>query len=230
MTVDAPAVAGGSTAVGPIAVSLLNDSMANGVNQQTDITISSWDMHLFGTEFGGPVTFVITPGSTHVLNISLFIDGGVTAGHYTGSVTVSGVNDFGKNVQAKAGFRVFVASLGAAPILDGPNGICESAASGDDVQVIPVGQGLADSVCVSDGNADNTVAAPVGDDKLLPTGCAQGVNCNGVSSGPDGICDTTTLAGDTQVIPVGQGQPDQLCVNVGPNGLLDTVLGGDDTN
>ena len=73
------------------------------------------------------------------------------------------------------------------------------------------------------------VAAPLGDDVLVPTGCLQGLNCTGVSSGPDGICDTTALAGDTQVFPVGQGQPDQLCVGLGPNGILDTIAGGDDT-
>jgi len=116
-----------------------------------------------------------------------------------------------------------VGNLGINPILTGADGICESEAACDDVQVIPVGQGVANAICITAG-ADNTceTLAATNDDVL-------GAAPNCVNAGPDGICDTTAAATDVQAIPGDQGQPDQLCVDVGPNGLLDTVSAGDDT-
>ena len=114
-------------------------------------------------------------------------------------------------------------------VVSGPNGVCESTKAGDDVQVIPVGQGTPNSLCVSDGNGDNSMAAPIGDDARTPAGCTDGVDCAGILSGANGVCNTAAAAGDTQVIPVGQGQPNAICVSPGADQTLDTSVGGDDT-
>jgi hypothetical protein len=87
----------------------------------------------------------------------------------------------------------------------GPNGICETPAGAGEKQVVPVGNGDPDTDCVTDGG-DGTLdtAAAVGDDVLEP-----GVR---ITSGPDGVCDTTADANDTQALPVGQGSPNGGCV------------------
>ncbi|MDP3937229.1 MAG: right-handed parallel beta-helix repeat-containing protein, partial [Deltaproteobacteria bacterium] len=88
----------------------------------------------------------------------------------------------------------------------GPDGICEAAAGADETQVIPVGQGTPDSICVSAG-ADATLdtAAPSGDDVV-------DVPNNRITSGPDGVCDTTADMNDVQSLPVGQGTPNSVCI------------------
>jgi len=114
---------------------------------------------------------------------------------------------------------------------DGANGICESTKSGDDTQMIPFGQGLANSKCIADGG-DHRVGTPGGDDVLFPTGCTDGTNCTAILSGPDGVCGTLKQNlgsnDDTQVIPLGQGQPYQNCIDYGTDFILETIPGGDD--
>ncbi len=113
-------------------------------------------------------------------------------------------------------------------VVSGANGICESTAVPDDVQVIPVGQGAPNSLCVTDGNGDNSMAAPIGDDGLTPPGCTNGVNCTGILSGANGICNTAAAAGDTQNIALGKGQANAICVSPGADQTLQTGVGGDD--
>ncbi|MGD8787183.1 MAG: hypothetical protein PVJ60_07150, partial [Phycisphaerales bacterium] len=54
-----------------------------------------------------------------------------------------------------------------------------------------------------------------------------------INSGPDGIADVSVNSeeqeDDVQVIPVGQGEPNQTAITAGPNSTLDTSPGGDDT-
>lgn len=49
-----------------------------------------------------------------------------------------------------------------------------------------------------------------------------------ISTGPDGICDTTAATGDIQAAPVGQGTPNQNVIRCGPNKTAETVAAGDD--
>jgi hypothetical protein len=124
--------------------------------------------------------------------------------------------------------------LGELPVIwitsinTGPNGICESKAMGDDKQVMPVGTGVPLTFCVSDANGDFTVGIPGGDDKVFPNSCVNGTNCTAITTGADGICGSIALAGDTQLIPLGQGEPDQPCISAGDNGVINTTPGGDD--
>ena len=49
-----------------------------------------------------------------------------------------------------------------------------------------------------------------------------------ITTGADGICDTFASFADDQVIPVGEGQPNAVCVTAGPNGLRDSAAVGND--
>jgi hypothetical protein len=49
-----------------------------------------------------------------------------------------------------------------------------------------------------------------------------------VTSGPDGIAQTTAMGNDVQVIPIGQGQPGTDCVGTGQDGISQTSASGDD--
>ncbi len=95
---------------------------------------------------------------------------------------------------------------GLLQISSGPNGICDVAAGADETQVIPVGQGTPGSICVSAG-ADATLdtVAASGDDVLDAPGMR-------ITSGPDGVCDTTADAMDVQALPVGRGTPNSVCI------------------
>lgn len=74
----------------------------------------------------------------------------------------------------------------------GPNGICDSTAAVDDLQVIPVGQRLGFTVCVSDGtNGFLDTANTSGDDVL---------GANDINAGPDGICDSR--ANNIDLVPL----------------------------
>jgi hypothetical protein len=50
-----------------------------------------------------------------------------------------------------------------------------------------------------------------------------------VSTGANGISETTARAGEKQLIPLGQGVADVPVIGPGPNGVLDTHPSGDDT-
>jgi len=123
--------------------------------------------------------------------------------------------------------------LQSAVVVDtGPNGICETAAVGDDLQEAGLGRGapFIDEVrCGPDGIA-NTAAA--GDDRqLIPVGNA----CGGgdrivVDTGPDGIANSTAAGDDVQLVPLGTAAPNTPCIITGANGVADTPdpVGGDD--
>ncbi len=117
-------------------------------------------------------------------------------------------------------FPVGYGNPGSPSIDAGGNGLCNTGAAGDDVQVIPLGQGEPGSMTITDGGDGidpNTTIT--GDDYALS---------NVVWSGPDGIAQSTAGGNDVQVIPVGQGAPNAVCVNTGPNGISDSSAVGDD--
>jgi hypothetical protein len=120
----------------------------------------------------------------------------------------------------------------AVEVDSGANGICQTAARGDDLQVAPVGQGapFQDEIRCGADRIVATVAA--GDDRQL---VAVGAACPGageivVDTGPDGIASSTAAGDDVQIIPLGSAAPNTPCVITGANGRADTPdpVGGDD--
>lgn len=107
----------------------------------------------------------------------------------------------------------------------GADGIIDTAAAGDDIQVRPVGNGALPStpgfffICAQPGPNGLRDTVLIGDD--LPGG-------QSVLTGNDGICNSPVLGDDVVVIPVGQGVANGCGVRVGVNGSSDSPLGNDD--
>jgi hypothetical protein len=78
----------------------------------------------------------------------------------------------------------------------GPDGVCETTANnldpaGDDIQIIPVGSGQPNQTCIAAGaNGFRDTAPPGADDVVSGTS---------ITTGPNGICDTT--ANNTNLVP-----------------------------
>ncbi|MEX0966023.1 MAG: hypothetical protein WD077_02200 [Bacteroidia bacterium] len=90
----------------------------------------------------------------------------------------------------------------------------------DDIQVIPVGNGKPNQVCINNGTDTILNSTASGDDQVVG---------KTITTGADGVCNSTASGNDAQVIPVNQGQPNQLCVRSGPNNFRDThPKSGDD--
>lgn len=106
--------------------------------------------------------------------------------------------------------------------LDGYNvlSFAGSTTDGDDTQMIPRGQGRPNRICVNAGGDGVLDTAPGGDDM---------VDGATITTGADGLCDTAVANDDGQVIPVGQGEPNQVCVAPGPNGILESTPRFDDS-
>lgn len=114
----------------------------------------------------------------------------------------------------------------------GTNGICETAAGGDDVPAAAVGLGTPaeDEIRCGVDQVVSTIAA--GDDtQLVPlNGECQNRNTIIVDTGPDGIANTTAAGDDASLVPVGTAPPNTACVLTGANGIADTPdpVAGDD--
>jgi hypothetical protein len=80
--------------------------------------------------------------------------------------------------------------VGEPIIVTGLNGICETTAAGDDVQIIAPGNGMPDQRCVGlgDNNFRNTNVVDV-NDRIV---------ADGIGTGPDGICNS--VADNTNVL------------------------------
>src|SRR5262249_43303818 len=112
-----------------------------------------------------------------------------------------------------------------ATILAGPDLVANTAAQGDDVQVVPVGMAVttAEDVVVAPGRNGVLDTPPSGDDFS-----SQGPR---IVAGENGVADTAASGDDVQVVPVGTelltaGTP---VIAPGPNGTLDTAPSDDDT-
>ncbi len=101
----------------------------------------------------------------------------------------------------------------------GANGICNTAAAGDDVQVIAQNQGEPNTTVITPGNNSTLDTTAGGDDQVVG---------NTITSGADGIANTTAQADDVQVIVVGNGEANSVCITRGANDKGDSTPGGDD--
>jgi hypothetical protein len=110
-------------------------------------------------------------------------------------------------------------------IVAGPDGVADTTAQGDDVQVLPVGTSglMAADVVISAGRNLVLESAPGGDD-LNPT------PPDGTRAGADAMVNSIAQGDDVQLIPVGTlGVPeDRVAISAGENGVLDTPPSNDD--
>jgi hypothetical protein len=123
-------------------------------------------------------------------------------------------------------------SQGAVVVDTGANGLCETTATGDDVQVAEVGFGtpFQNEIRCGPDRIANTTAT--GDDTQL---VAVGATCKSgstiiIDSGEDGLASTTASGDDVQIIAPGSVPAHSACIITGPNGIADTPdpVGGDD--
>ncbi len=118
------------------------------------------------------------------------------------------------------------ADIKPVDIRTGPNGINDTNLVGDDAvtQIIPFGEGTPSSTCVSDSPANPGLQSAVtaGHDDIVTA-------IPSIHSGPNGICNTTAVAGDVQTLDVGNGTPNSLAFTAGANLTVNsTVVGSDD--
>jgi hypothetical protein len=102
----------------------------------------------------------------------------------------------------------------------GADGIRHTAVAGDDEEVFPVGQGLPNVPCVAPGTGQPLVAHASGDDTVI---------AGKITTGADGICNTTAAGTDVQLIAVGKGAAGSVCIGPGPDGTLNSTPSGGDT-
>jgi len=99
-----------------------------------------------------------------------------------------------------------VVDTDANKITSGANGICNTSATSPDTQAIPLGQGDPDTDCVLPGPNAALDTSNSGDDQIVGTK---------ITSGSNGICQSTQAGDDVQAIPVGEGRPNGGCVEGG---------------
>lgn len=111
-------------------------------------------------------------------------------------------------------------------ITTGADGIANTAASGGDTTLIPLGTGLPNAVCITagaNGVLNTVVAVAPADDVIVGTT---------ITAGANGKCETTANvvlpADDVQVIAVGKGQANTLAITpTGTAGVMSTAVGDD---
>ncbi|MDX2200344.1 MAG: hypothetical protein SF069_15395 [Phycisphaerae bacterium] len=115
--------------------------------------------------------------------------------------------------------------------LIGGNGIVNTAATDDDVQVVPVGAAAGPGqVIILPGPDGVTDTLPLGDDHAQFPGQIAKPNTIAEIGGGDGIVDTAAVGDDVQLIPVGTSGVANLVAMIGPgpNGTIDTQPQGDE--
>ncbi|MHC4676278.1 MAG: S8 family serine peptidase, partial [Planctomycetota bacterium] len=114
-------------------------------------------------------------------------------------------------------------------ITTGANGICNTTATGDDGQDVPVGQTPPNLACVGPGPNGVLDSVPAGDDFIgsIPyTGCS---STSVIATGADGVCNTLAAGDDYQVAPFNGPPPNIPCISPGTNGSIESTPGGDDS-
>lgn len=103
----------------------------------------------------------------------------------------------------------------------GSDGIAHTVAALSDVQRIPVGQGEPEKPCVSAGANLILDTFPGGDDTVI---------WDWISTGDNGICESSASGDDVQEITYNQGYPYAEMITPGGDGEIETICnGGDDT-
>lgn len=124
-------------------------------------------------------------------------------------------------------------------ILVGPDGVSDSIAQGDDVQLIPFGiDGLPEDAVVINAGNDGVLDSIVqpGDAEGIITGYSTSKSCgpgtpSSIRTGPNGLVDTIRdpFSDDVQLQPFGTVQNlDADIIGPGANGFIDTAPAGDD--
>ncbi len=145
------------------------------------------------------------------------------------------------NADCKNGIDNGVCSnaVAADGIIAGPNGISDSIAQGDDVQLIPYGiDGLPEDAVVINAGENGVLESGVrtGDVGAVITGYSTTKTCgpntpSSIRTGPNGIVDTVRdpFSDDVQLLPFGSSQSfDADIIGPGANGFIDTAPAGDD--
>ena len=119
------------------------------------------------------------------------------------------------DIPRKGDDRIVRVSNGSA-IDSGPtdsNGLCDTEKHplSDDEQVIPKGQGAPNTICVESGDDHVINSNPQGDDQKVG---------ETITTGPNGICETTATGDDGQAIRVGRGEAKAICIKPGADGIL----------
>jgi hypothetical protein len=112
-------------------------------------------------------------------------------------------------------------------INSGANGIAQTTAIEDDIQVIPVGHGEPNQIAIAAGTNGILDTDPNEDDTKFGSMIYTGV---------DGICNTIALGDDVQIIPLGKGKPYSTIITAGPDNFMHSAddnsgnnrLNGDD--
>jgi len=119
-------------------------------------------------------------------------------------------------------------------IVDGGNGFCNTAAGGDDRQIVPVGSPASVGTILVSPGADGVfdlATVPGGDDVIVHDAFYTAGEPRIIEPffGGDGQCNTTAFNDDVQVVGVGNpAAPGQPLITPGANGVLDTAAAGDD--
>ncbi|QOJ14069.1 MAG: hypothetical protein HRU75_05225 [Planctomycetia bacterium] len=111
------------------------------------------------TAAAGDDVQVIPVGQGLANTIGVYLDGGATtpAGDDVLQILTAATN-------VSVGGNTVTLAAGTIVIRTGANGVCNTAAAGADVQVIPVGRGVPRAVCVDAGANGVCATAPAGDD------------------------------------------------------------------
>jgi len=105
-------------------------------------------------------------------------------------------------------------------ISSGANGIANSVAIVDDIQIISFGKGKPDTTAITAGSNGILDTTPSGDDRI---------NSNTIITGANGICNTIALGDDVQIISINRGEPNSIIILPGPNDFIDTDPNNDDS-
>lgn len=141
------------------------------------------------------------------------------------SFTLSDSDQFALTMNVQERDAICDNSTGNAIVepLSGGNGFADTQAVGDDVQVTPVGTPVMPGDIVVLPGPNGVLDAAAG-----TPGVCQPVIIE-PQTGGNGLCNTTAMGDDVQVIQVGaMAAAGAVVVNAGPNGQLESIAGGDD--
>lgn len=104
----------------------------------------------------------------------------------------------------------------------GPLGINLTRTQGDDREWIPLDRGSPREVCVGPGSDLTLQTTTTGGDDSIGDFEQKGKILRVVFTGDNGICETAADQRDIQIIPIGSGAPNTICITPGPNGTLNS--------